>query len=39
LQHSSVGSVLACCTADPSSNPSSALQGVFPTEGGGGTGI
>ncbi len=29
LQHSSVCSMLACCTADPSSNPGSALQGGF----------
>ena len=29
VQHSSVGSMLACCTAGPSSNPGSALQGGF----------
>jgi hypothetical protein len=29
VQHSSVGSVLACCTAGPSSNPCSWLQGGF----------
>jgi hypothetical protein len=29
MRHGSVGSVLACCTAAPSSNPGSALQGGF----------
>jgi hypothetical protein len=29
VQHSSVGSALACCTAGPSSNPGSAPQGGF----------